>query len=174
MQEEKRRILTKEKIREHFLRSMAVELALMILLIVLAEGIMVWLTVAVYHQMPHIWMMWVALLLLDVGMAVFWVLKFCVPIVKGFRYIASGRFRVVEDKLVGVGEDEVMRRRKVGGYGGYYTIDMLYFESYGHIPEDQGKRGYGPIGSMFYLIVLEDKKQTLYSFYSSQLYCYKF
>ena len=37
MQEEKRRILTKEKIREHFLRSMAVELALMILLIVLAE-----------------------------------------------------------------------------------------------------------------------------------------
>ena len=79
----------------------------------------------------------------------------------------------IERLLQEQGEDEVMRRRRAGGYGGYYTIDMLYFESYGHIPEDQGKRGYGPIGSMFYLIVLEDKKQTLYSFYSSQLYCYK-
>ena len=173
MEEEKRRILTKEKLRKQFLRSMKIELILMIVLLVFTEGIMVGLTALAYWQMPNVWIIWGPLILLDVGMAILWGMGFIMPIIKGWRYIAPGRFHVVEDKLVGVGEDEVMRRRGAGKHGGYYTIDMLYFEAHGHIPEDKGTRGYGPIGSMFYLVVLDDPKQTLYTFYSSQLYCYK-
>lgn len=173
MQEEKRRILTKEKLREQFMRSMKVELILVIILFVFVVGLMAGLTVLVYWQMPIAWFIWGPLILLDVGLAILWVLKVVVPIVKGLRYIIPGRFYVVEDKLVGVGEDEVVRRRGAGKHGGYYTIDMLYFEGYGSIPEDQGKRGYGPIGSMFYLVILEDDQHTIHTFYSSQLYCYK-
>ena len=173
MQEEKRRILTKEKLREQFIRSMKVELILVIVVFVFVIGLMAGLTALAYHQMPSLWMIWGALLLLDVGLAILWVLKIFVPIIKGLCYIVPGRFYVVEDTLVGVGEGEVMRRRKVGGYGGYYTVDMLYFEGYGHVPEDKGVRGYGPIGSMFYLVVLEDDQHTIHTFYSSQLYCYK-
>ena len=173
MQEEKRRILTKEKLREQFMRSMRIELIATMIGIVMVEGMLAGLTALAYHQMPSLWMIWGALLLLDVGLAILWVLKVFVPIVKGLRYIVPGRFYVVEDTLVGVGEDEVVRRRGAGKHGGYYTIDMLYFEGYGSIPEDQGKRGYGPIGSMFYLVILEDDQHTIHTFYSSQLYCYK-
>ena len=173
MQEEKRRILNKEKLREQFMRSMKVELILVIILFVFVVGLMAGLTVLVYWQMPIAWFIWGPLILLDIGMAILGVAKDLMPIIKGRRYIARGYFHVVEDTLVGVGEDEVVRRRGAGKHGGYYTIDMLYFESYGCIPEDQGKRGYGPIGSMFYLVILEDDQHTIHTFYSSQLYCYK-
>ena len=96
--------------------------------------------------------------------------KLALQNLRGWRYIASGNFRIEEDTLVGVGEDEVMRSR---GRRSHYTVDMLYFEKYGRIPEDEGTRGYGPCGSTFYLVVLGDEKRTLYTFYSSQLYCYK-
>lgn len=173
MQEEKRKILTKEKLREQLMRSMKVELILVIVLFVFVVGLMAGLTALAYHQMPSLWMIWGALLLLDVGLAILWVLKIFMPIVKGLCYIAPGRFYVVEDKLVGVGEGEVVRRRGAGKYGRYYTIDMLYFEGYGNVPEDKGVRGYGPVGSVFYLVVLEDDQHTIHTFYSSQLYCYK-
>ena len=92
---------------------------------------------------------------------------FILPGVRVWRYIVPGNFSIVEDILVGVGEDEVIRRR---WRHGYRTIDMLYFEGHGHIPEDKGNRGYGPVGSTFYLVILGDEKQTLHTFYSSQLY----
>ena len=92
------------------------------------------------------------------------------PNVRRWRYIAPGKFRIVEDTLVGVGEDEVIRSR---GRRGYYTVDMLYFEACGHVPEDKGVRGYGPCGSTFYLLVLDDPNHTVYTFYSSQLYAYQ-
>ena len=70
MEEEKRRILTKEKLRKQFLRSMKIELILMIVLLIFTEGIMVGLTALAYWQMPNVWIIWGPLLLLDVGMAI--------------------------------------------------------------------------------------------------------
>ena len=170
MEEEKRRILTKESVRGQLLRSMKAELTVVIAVVLFIETVMIALTYGAYRLSPRAWMLWGAFVLLNVAMIILFFAKAIWPVVKGRRYIVSGDFCIVEDKLVGVGEDEVMRSR---GRRSHYTVDMLYFEKYGRIPEDEGTRGYGPCGSTFYLVVLNDPKHTLYTFYSSQLYCYK-
>ncbi len=170
MIEEKRRILTKESVRCQLLRSMKGDLIFTVPAVLFVEALLIAITCMAYRLAPRMWMLWGVCVLLDVLiLAVFW-RKAVKPIVRGRRYIASGNFHVVEDKLVGIGEDEVMRSR---GKNRYYTVDMLYFEGYGSIPEDKGVRGYGPCGSTFYLVVLGDPNHTLHTFYSSQLYCYK-
>lgn len=170
MEEEKRRILTKESVRGQLLRSMKAELSVVIAVVLFIETVMIALTYGAYRLSPRAWMLWGAFVLLNVAMIILFFAKAIWPVVKGRRYIVSGDFCIVEDKLVGVGEDEVLRSN---GRRSHYTVDMLYFEGYGSIPADKGERGYGPCGSMFYMVVLNDPGQTLYTFYSSQLYCYK-
>ena len=170
MEEEKRRILTKESVRGRLLRSMKAEMTVVVAVVLFIEAVMIALTCGVYRFSPRAWMLWGALALLDAAILALFFAKAVRPIIKGRRYIVSGEFRIVEDKLVGVGEDEVLRSR---GRNRHYTVDRLYFESYGSIPADEGERGYGPCGSTFYLVVLNDPGQTLYTFYSSQLYCYR-
>jgi hypothetical protein len=169
MKEEKRKILTKEGVRRQQLRHMKGELMVVVPVILFFEAMMIAFTYGAYRLSPRMWMIWGSLALLDLLILALFVWKFILPGVRGLRYISSGNFSIVEDKLVGVGEDEVMRSR---GKNRHYTIDMLYFENYGTIPEDKGTRGYGPCGSMFYLVVLNDPNHTIHTFYSSQLYYY--
>ena len=170
MQEEKRKILTKEGVRLERLRLLKGELIFIVLTLVFIESVMIALTVGAHHMAPHMWMLFGFLLLLDALLTTLFLWKFILPTIKELRYISQGKFSIVEDKLVGVGEDEVIRSR---GRHRYYTVDMLYFEACGHIPEDKGVRGYGPCGSTFYLLVLDDPDHTVYTFYSSQLYAYQ-
>ena len=170
MEEEKRKILTKEGVRRQQLRCMKGDLIIGLPALLFVEALLIALTCGAYHIAPELWMLWGGCILLDAFVFVLFLWKLALQNLRGWRYIASGNFFIVEDTLVGVGEDEVMRSR---GRRRYYTVDMLYFENYGRIPEDKGTRGYGPCGSTFYLVVLGDEKRTLYTFYSSQLYCYK-
>ena len=170
MEEEKRKILTKDVVRRQQLHSMKGDLIFGLPTLLILEALLIGLTCGAYHIVPRMWMLWGCFILMDVLVLAVFLWKFILPNVRGWRYIAPGNFSIVEDTLVGVGEDEVLRSR---GRRSYYTVDMLYFESHGSIPEDKGNRGYGPCGSTFYLVMLNDPKHTLYTFYSSQLYCYK-
>ncbi len=166
MQEEKRRILTKDSVRRQQMHYMKGDLILGLPALLIVEAMLIAVTCGAYHSSPHMWLLWGLFILLDVLVFAVFAWMFILPNVRVWRYIVPGNFSIVEDTLVGVGEDEVIRRRRRG----YRTIDMLYFEGHGHIPEDKGTRGYGPVGSMFYLVILNDGKQTLHTFYSSQLY----
>jgi len=170
MNEEKRKNLTKEGVRRQQLRCMKGDLIIGLPVLLFVEALLIALTCWAYRVAPELWMLWGGCILLDAVVFVLFLWKLALQNLRGGRYIASGNFRIVEDTLVGVGEDEVMRSH---GRRSHYTVDMLYFEKYGRIPADKGDRGYGPCGSTFYLVVLGDEKHTLYTFYSSQLYCYK-
>ena len=167
MEEEKRRILTKEGVRRQQLHSMKGDLIFGLPLFLVVEAMLIAVTCGAYRAAAHMWMLWGACIFMDVLVFGVFAWLFILPGVRVWRYIVPGNFSIVEDILVGVGEDEVIRRR---WRHGYRTIDMLYFEGHGHIPEDKGNRGYGPVGSTFYLVILGDEKQTLHTFYSSQLY----
>lgn len=167
MQEEKRKILTKEGVRRQQMHYMKGDLIFGLPALLIVEALLIALTCGAYRIAPHMWMLWGLFILLDVLVFAVFAWLFILPNVRVWRYIVPGNFSIVEDTLVGVGEDEVIRRR---WRRGYRTIDMLYFEDHGHIPEDKGTRGYGPVGSKFYLVILGDEKQTLHTFYSSQLY----
>ncbi len=168
MEEEKRKILTKEGVRRDRLDLLRMDVVLCCIVAPLVGGILIGITCGAYALVPGAWYIWGGLILLDAILAAVG-LRFVVRLMREWYYISSGKFRIEEDKLVAVGEGEVVRQSRTGSY----TVDMLYFENYGRIPEDKGTRGYGPCGSTFYLVVLDDPKHTLYTFYSSQLYCYK-
>lgn len=169
MEHEERKILTKEGVRRDRLGLLRMDVVLCCIVAPLVGGILIGITCGMYALLANAWYIWGALILLDVILAAVG-LRFVVKLIREWHYISSGKFRIEEDRLIAIGEGEVVRQSRTSGI---YTVDMLYFENYGSIPADKGTRGYGPCGSTFYLVVLDDPKQTLYTFYPSDLYCYK-
>ena len=75
-----------------------------------------------------------------------------------YRNIKNGKFRIVQDKLVGIGEDEVR-------HGG----DGLYFADNGRIiVYGGGKRA--KCGDLYWLVIYNDRKDTVISAYEMDRY----